>query len=171
MSTDSGGLAVPSLLPITVIHPKVELKGNPTKLVCLGQKTPLALGSSHRLIFVPPMPLRVNSVFCKKNKWGWWGSLLLWTLPLLASWGRWRWPSWCYIQAPGLAVTLIRSNWQCSSLRMWKTLCFCLHDFFCQFTRRYWRVSQAIRLRHHWCKNNNWNKFNCSKWSSASCVR
>lgn len=37
MSTDSGGPAVPSLLPVTVIHPKVELKGNPTKLVCLGQ--------------------------------------------------------------------------------------------------------------------------------------
>lgn len=77
MSTDSGGPAVPSLLPVTVIHPKVELKGNPTKLVCLGQKTPLALGRSHSLIFFLPMPLHVNSVFCKKNKWGWWGSLFL----------------------------------------------------------------------------------------------
>lgn len=34
-------------------------------------KTPLAVKSSHNLIFLPPMPLHVNAVFCRERNVGW----------------------------------------------------------------------------------------------------
>lgn len=120
VSTDCGGSLVPSLLPVTLIRTKVKLKENVIKLVCLGQKFPWQLKAPTTQFCLPPMSLRVNAVFCRENKCGVDSVFFVKPCQRLAVWGRWRWPSSCYIQAPTLAVALISGNWQRGSLRMWE---------------------------------------------------